>query len=80
MSDVTSLGVTRSHQLFQDNIWKLHGLPEGVISDQGTQLVLNFMCGLSEIPGIKVTAFMAYSCGQAKATYFIAGEPLVEIF
>ena len=29
-SDVTSLGVAR---LFQDGVWKLHGLPEEVISD-----------------------------------------------
>ena len=29
-SDVTSLGVA---QLFRDGVWKLHGLPEEVISD-----------------------------------------------
>jgi len=29
-SDVTSLGVA---QLFRDNVWILHGLPEEVISD-----------------------------------------------
>ena len=29
-SDVTSLGVAR---LFRDNVWKLHGLPEEVISN-----------------------------------------------
>ena len=56
-SDITSLGVT---QLFQDSIWKLHGLPEEVISDRGPQIVSNFMCGLSEILGIKVAALMAY--------------------
>ena len=37
-SDVTSLGVAR---LFRDNVWKLHSLPEEVISNQGTQS--NFM-------------------------------------
>ena len=31
MSNVTSLGVT---QLFCNNVWKLHSLPEEVISDQ----------------------------------------------
>src|SRR6266481_4479905 len=56
-SDVTSLGVA---QLFRDNIWKLHGLPEDVISDRGTQFVSNFMWGLSQLLGIKVTASMAY--------------------
>ena len=50
-SDVTSLGVA---QLFRDGIWKLHGLPEEVISDRGPQFVSNFMRGLSEILGIKV--------------------------
>ena len=57
MSDITSLGVA---QLFGDSIWKLHGLPEEVISDRGPQFVSNFMQGLSEILGIKVTASMAY--------------------
>jgi len=56
-SDITSLGVAR---LFRDNIWKLHGLPEEVISHRGPQFVSNFMCGLSEILGIKVVASTAY--------------------
>ena len=56
-SDITSLGVAR---LFRDGIWKLHGLPEEVISDRGPQFVLNFMRGLSEILGIKVAASTAY--------------------
>ena len=57
MSDITSLGVI---QLFQDSIWKLHGLPKEVISDRGPQFMSNFMRRLSEILGIKVTASMAY--------------------
>ena len=39
-SDITSLGVA---QLFRDGVWKLHGLPEEVISDRGPQFVSNFM-------------------------------------
>ena len=65
-SDVTSLGVA---QLFRDSVWKLHGLPEEVISDRGPQFVSNFMRGLSEILGIKVAASMAYhpqTDGQTK--------------
>ena len=46
--------------MFQDGIWKLHKLPKEVISDRGPQFMLNFMHGLSEILGIKVTASMAY--------------------
>ena len=57
MSDVTSLGVA---WLFRDGVWKLHGLPEEVISNRGPQFVSNFMRGLSEILGIKVAASMAY--------------------
>ena len=32
--DVTSKGIAR---LFFDNIFKLHGIPDSVVSDQGTQ-------------------------------------------
>ena len=56
-SNITLLGVT---QLFWDGIWKLHGLLEEVISNRGPQSILNFMCRLSEILGIKVVASMAY--------------------
>ena len=56
-SDVMALGVA---QLFRDHVWKLHGLPEEVISDQGTQFLLNFTCSLSQLLGIRVTASMAY--------------------
>ena len=56
-SDITSLGVA---WLFRDGIWKLHGLPEEVISDRGPQFMSNFMQGLSKKLGIKVAASMAY--------------------
>ena len=57
MSDITSLGVA---WLFRDSVWKLHGLPEEVISNRGPQLVSNFMWDLSKILRIKVVASMAY--------------------
>ena len=41
MSNITSLRVA---QLFLDGIWKLHRLPEEVISDRKPQFVSNFMC------------------------------------
>ena len=56
-SDITALGVA---WLFRDHVWKLHGLPEEVISDQGTQFVSSFMCNLSQLLGIKVAASTAY--------------------
>ena len=46
--------------MFWDGVWKLHGLPEEVISDRGPQFMSNFMRGLSEILGIKIAALMAY--------------------
>src|SRR5882724_7931894 len=57
MSDVMAAGVA---QLFQDHIWKLHGLPKEVISDRGTQFVSNFTQSLSHLLGIRVAASMAY--------------------
>jgi len=57
MSDITASGVA---QLFRDYIWKLHGLPKEVISDQGTQFVSNFARNLSQLLGIKVAASTAY--------------------
>jgi len=56
-SDITSLGVA---WLFRDNVWKLHSLPEEVISDQGAQFISKFMRGLSQVLGIKVAASKAY--------------------
>src|SRR5882724_9743765 len=46
--------------LFRYHIWKFHGLLEEVVSDQGTQFMLNLMCTLSQLLGIKVTASTAY--------------------
>src|SRR3979490_1428188 len=65
-SDVNSVGMAR---IFHDHIWKLHGLPEEVISDHGTQFVSQFMRELNKLLGIKVAASTAYhpqSDGQAE--------------
>src|SRR5882724_1842819 len=56
-SDITASGVA---WLFRDHIWKLHGLPKEVISNQGTQFVSSFTCNLSQILGIKVATSTAY--------------------
>jgi len=39
--------------LFRDNVWKLHGLSETVLSDRGPQFAAEFMKELNEILGIK---------------------------
>src|SRR5882672_2249324 len=56
-SNFTAAGVAK---LFRDHIWKLHGLPEEVISDRGTQFVSNFTRSLSQLLGIRVVASTAY--------------------
>src|SRR5882672_11676550 len=55
--DVTAAGVAR---FFRDHIWKLHGLPEEVISDRGMQFLSNFTWSLSQLLGIWVAASTAY--------------------
>src|SRR5882724_1548150 len=56
MLDVTAAGVAR---LFRDHILKLHGLPEEVISDRGTQFISNFTQSLSQLLGINVSTSTA---------------------
>ena len=56
-SDINSVRVAR---LFQDYIWRHHGLSEEIISDCGTQFVCQFMCELSKLLGIKTAASAAY--------------------
>jgi len=36
-------------QLFRDNIWKLHGLPDSIISDRGPQFVVGIMKKLNQM-------------------------------
>ena len=40
-------------RLFRDNIWKLHGLPESIISDGGPQFAAGIIWELNRILGIK---------------------------
>ena len=57
MSEVDSIGIAR---LFRDHVWKLHGIPEEVISDRGPQFVSQFMRELSKFLDIKVAASTAF--------------------
>jgi len=47
-------------RLFRDNVWKLHGLPESVISDRGPQFVAGLMRELNKMLGIETKLSMAY--------------------
>ena len=40
-------------RLFRDNIWKLHGLLESVISDRGPQFAVELIRELNRMLGIK---------------------------
>ena len=47
-------------RLFQDNIWKLHGLLESVVSDRGPQFVVESTKELNRILGIETRLSMAF--------------------
>jgi len=47
-------------KLFRDHIWKLHGLPESIISDKGVQFVAGMMKELNNLLGIQTKLSMAY--------------------
>jgi len=56
-------------RLFRDNVWKLHGLPESIISDRGPQFVAGSMRELNGMLGIKSklsTAFHPQTDEQTK--------------
>ena len=40
-------------RLFRDNMWKLHGLPESIISDRGPQFAAELMTELNGMLGIE---------------------------
>jgi len=47
-------------RLFRDNVWKLHGLSESIISDRGPQFTAGLMRELNEILGIKSKLLTAF--------------------
>jgi len=47
-------------RLFRDNVWKLHGLPESVISDRGLQFVAGLTKELNKMLGIETKLSTAY--------------------
>jgi len=56
-------------RLFRDNIWKLHGLSESVMSDKGLQFAAELTKELNRMLGIKTklsTAFYPQIDGQTE--------------
>jgi len=47
-------------RLFRDNMWKLHGLPESIISDRGPQFTAGIMRELNGILEIKSKISMVF--------------------
>jgi len=47
-------------KLFRDNVWKLHGLLESIISDRGPQFMAEIMRELNRMLGIKSKLSMAF--------------------
>ena len=47
-------------RLFRDNMWKLHGLPESVISGRGLQFAVGMMKELNKMLGIETKLSTAY--------------------
>ena len=61
MDFITKLPVSKElARLFRDNVWKLHGLPESVISDRGPQFIARLMRKLNKILEIETKLSMAY--------------------
>jgi len=47
-------------KLFQDHVWKLHGLPESIILDRGAQFTVGMMRELNNLLGIQTKLLTAY--------------------
>jgi len=65
---MTAEGLAR---LFRDNVWKLHGLPESVISDKGPQFAAGLMRELNKMLEIETklsTAYYLETDGQTERT------------
>ena len=47
-------------KLFQDHIWKLHGLPKSIVLDRGVQFTVRMMKELNNLLDIQMKFSMAY--------------------
>jgi len=73
---VDSKGIAK---LFFDNVFRLHGIPDSVVSDRGTQFVSEFIRALTSLIGIKQkvsTAFHPQTDGQTERVNAIAEQYL----
>ena len=54
------MSVEELAKLFRDHVWKLHGLPESVISDRGVQFAAEIIRELNNLLGIQTKLLIAY--------------------
>jgi len=47
-------------RMFRDNIWKLHGLPESMMSDRRPQFVVELIKELNKMLGIEMRLLTAF--------------------
>ena len=61
-------------RLFKDNVWKLHGLPESIISDRRLQFITGLIRELNGILGIKSRILTVFCCQIDRQTERINQE------
>jgi len=47
-------------KIYWDEIWKIHGMPQNILSDRRSQFALKFMKDLTKALGTKITLSMMY--------------------
>ena len=62
------MSVKRLARLFRDNVWKLHGLPESVVSDRGPQFVAELTKELNKMLGIETRLSTAFHSQMDRQT------------
>jgi len=60
MATMTSISSSEVARIYQDDIWKIHGIPKKIISDRGPQFTSTFMGELCKALGIKRAMSTAY--------------------
>jgi len=60
MTTMTLISSSEVARIYQDDIWKIHGIPKKIISDRGPQFVSTFMEELCKVLEIKRAMLTAY--------------------
>jgi len=58
-------------RLFRDNVWKLHGLLESMVSDRGPQFVVELMKELNKMLGIEMRLLTVFHSQTDRQTEWI---------